>query len=227
MGRQVTRLAKMMMIHKITTLSLIAGFFLGAAATEVFNVYRQSRDGQVFQERVRCKTAADAYLKGNNPDSKEDPFAKSGVTLTLDKADYSPARNSCVAELDKAYWSPRGVLDIFSVQDLLSGETLFQARCTKCTDLQLMFADPAFDYVMKNASEPLELQEKYDNMQKVYLEEQGSPLPDSKRPSSGLTPDSPASKQKSASSSPVTKWDAQGNPIPPKSPTKPAGSSVR
>ena len=212
-----------MMTRKITIMAL-AGFVLGGAATEGFNVYRQSHDSRIFQERLRCKAVAEAYVKENSTDLKEDPL--SGFTLTVIKADYSPARNSCVAELDTAFWGPRGVaLDIFNVQDLISRETLFQARCTNCLIEQDRFADPAFDYVMKNASEPHELQESYYSFQR-YLGEH--PISDSKHPSSSLIPDAPASQHKSASPSAVTQWDAQGNPIPSKSPPKsarPSGSS--
>src|ERR1039458_1888553 len=52
-----------MMTRYITTMALIGGIVLGAAATEGFNVFRRSRDGQIFQERVRCKAAADTYVK--------------------------------------------------------------------------------------------------------------------------------------------------------------------
>jgi hypothetical protein len=98
-----------MMARKITIVALTAGIVLGAAATEGFNVYRQSHDSQIFQERVRCKAVADAYVKEKGPDFKEDPAAQSGVTVTLDKVDYSPARNSCVA------WKrPTGAPELYS-----------------------------------------------------------------------------------------------------------------
>ena len=51
-------------------LPLLAGIVLGAAATEGFNVYRQSQDSyrksqasSIFQQRVHCKAVADAYVK--------------------------------------------------------------------------------------------------------------------------------------------------------------------
>ena len=147
-----------MMTRKITimALMLIAGIVLGAAATEGFNVYRQSHDSyrqshdsQIFQERLRCNAVADAYVKekSTNPES---------FLLILDKVDYSPARNSCVAELERVYIS--APLETENVQDLLSGETLFSANCTKdcVAEMQkLMFVNPAFDYVINNASKPI------------------------------------------------------------------------
>jgi hypothetical protein len=68
MGHQVTLQAKKMMTRKITIMALIAGIVLGAAATEGFNVYRRSHDNRIFQGRLRCKAAADAYVKENSTD---------------------------------------------------------------------------------------------------------------------------------------------------------------
>ena len=151
-----------MMARKIIILTLIAGIVLGVAATEGLNVYRQSHDDRIFQERLRCKAAADAYVKEKSPDPKEDPF------VTVDKVDYSPARNSCVAELETTYWGPP-VLENLSVQDLLSGENLFSSGiCSKdCADLRPLWGDPAFDYAMKNVAEPLELQMQYGRVQSM------------------------------------------------------------
>ena len=164
-GHQVTRQAKTMMTRKITVMALIAGILLGAAATEGFNVYRQSHDSQIFQQRVRCKAIADAYVKANSTDVEANPDATSGVSVTLDKVDYSPARNSCVAELETAYVAPRVAIVSDSVQDLLSGETLFSAHCRgECQAGPLKFteADDAFDYVINNASAPVALQKTED-----------------------------------------------------------------
>ena len=138
-----------MMTRKITIMALIAGIVLGVEATEGFNIYRQSHDSQIFQERLRCNAVADAYVKekSTNPES---------FLLILDKVDYSPARNSCVAELERVYIS--APLETENVQDLLSGETLFSANCTKdcVAEMQkLMFVNPAFDYVINNASKPI------------------------------------------------------------------------
>jgi predicted negative regulator of RcsB-dependent stress response len=93
-----------MMTRKITMMALIGGVVLGAAATEGFSVYRQSQDSyrqsqasQIFQQRVHCKAVADAYVK-ENTDLRDN--TETGTSVTLDKVDYSPARNSCVAEVE-------------------------------------------------------------------------------------------------------------------------------
>jgi len=156
-----TEEAKAMTTRKITTMAFIAGIVLGAAATEGFNVYRQSHDSQIFQERLRCKAVADAYVKENSTD--ENSTEPMGVSLTLDKVGYSPARNSCIADLESVIYYPGGARRTENVEDLLSGENLFSVNCTEgCEMLQVMSVDPAFDYVMKNASS-----KPYDN----YLSE--------------------------------------------------------
>lgn len=66
--------------------------------------------------------------------------------------------------METAYlFPPAPPLITENVQDLLSGETLFSAKCPKtedCVALKLVFVKSAFDYVMNNASEPLELEKE-------------------------------------------------------------------
>ncbi|MGO9274049.1 MAG: hypothetical protein ACLQOO_28065 [Terriglobia bacterium] len=139
-----------MTTRKITTMAVIAGIVLGAAATEGFNVYRQSRDSQIFQERLRCKAVADAYVKENITDKNSTEPIK--IYWELDKVDYGPGRNSCVAELESNYYSPGEVSHVENVKDLLSGETLFSVSCTgDCLGVRVAWVEPAFHYVMENA----------------------------------------------------------------------------
>lgn len=174
-----------MTTRKITIIALIAGIVLGAAATEGFNVYRQSHDSQIFQERLRCKAVADAYVKEQTSTDPDHVF------LTLDKVDYSPARNSCVTESETVYFGPRPVVH-YSVEDLLSGETLFVVICAGCYEdvtqsMRLAYVDPAFDYVMNSASKPLELEKGA----RAFAKEEShsrNPIPDSKHPPESAPP---------------------------------------
>jgi len=149
-----------MMTRKITIMALIAGIVLGATATEAFNVYRRSHDSQSFQQRVHCKAVADAYVKEN---TDLDDNGVTGRSVTLDKVDYSPARNSCVAELETTTYFKGGALNFDSVQDLLSGETLFSVNITDdyAEAFQPRFFPRVWDYVMNNASEPIELEKEW------------------------------------------------------------------
>jgi hypothetical protein len=158
-----------MMTRKITIMALIAGVVLGVAATEGFNVYRQSQNSQIFQEfqeQARCKTSADAYVKENTTIAEES--TDTGVSVMLDKVAYSPARNSCVAEMEKTSYFPHNAIESYSVEDLLSGETLVFEFCNKGCDemlLKMELIDPVFNYVIHNADKPIELEKEWVALQ--------------------------------------------------------------
>jgi hypothetical protein len=200
--------SKAMTTRKITIIALTGGIVIGAAATEGFNVYRQSHDSQIFQERLRCKAMADEYVKKkSDKDCTDDSARSDGITMCLDlipgQVDYSPARNSCVAGVETTTVI-RGSRPILTetVEDLLSGETLFSAKCTKdCEVLEWTFVKDAFDYVRNNASEPIEVQKAVD----TYLESSKSPpkLPAPSGDASGWKPvQEPASKSPPQSAPP-------------------------
>jgi len=187
-----------MATHKITMIALMAGVVFGAAATEGFNVYRRSHDSQSFEQRVHCKAVADAYVK-EHTDLTDN--SDTGTSVTVDKADYSPARNSCVAEVETTTYFRGGFVTYERVQDLLSGETLFTASESqigsgsnaKRTGLdldivQFRFLPRVWDYVLNNADEPVALGKEYSQLESDLA-------PKSETPS-------------------VTQWDAKGNPIP-------------
>jgi len=119
--------------------------------------------------------------------------------VTLDKVDYSPARNSCVAEVEIT----SGVLVFESVRDLLSGETLFSLPCNKdCVEefQKRQFVDPAFDYVMNNADEPVALGKQYVQMQSDLAHKTTAPASSVAEPNDWQTV-------------PAREYDAQGKPI--------------
>lgn len=151
------------MTRKIA-MAFIAGVVLGGTATEAFNVYRLSlvshRESQSFQERLNCKAVADAHVK-ENTNIRDDGVT--GTSMMLEKVDYSPARNSCVAELQTVYSTPRGATGFDSVEDLLSGKTLFSVSIAdkNFIPFQQMFLPQVWDYVMNNASEPEALEKEW------------------------------------------------------------------
>jgi len=87
--------------------------------------------------------------------------------VLLDKVDYSPARNSCIAELETTYYSQRTTLENESIRDLISGETLFSVKSTDedFDAFRLYLSFRVWDYVMKNASEPVELEKEWALME--------------------------------------------------------------
>jgi hypothetical protein len=146
---------------QIATLTLIAGAALGITATEGFNLYRQSHNkqinNQIFQDRLHCKSVADAYVKEQSKD-------RIIVSLLPGKVDYSPARNSCVAGVETGIISTSPMITD-SIEDLLSGETLFSVKGEYPVGYnQPAPIDLAFDYVLKNASKPTELQKSSDDI---------------------------------------------------------------
>lgn len=167
------------MTSKITIIALIAGIFLGAAATEGFNIYRhsqdsyrQSHDSRIFQERLHCKAAAVAYVK-ENTDLNDNSVT--GRSVTLEKVDYSPARNSCVAELEEATYFRGGALVFESVRDLLSGENIVSNECTNgCELLKLNLVNTEFDYIMNNASIPVDVLKEWGDTESSYKKAFGS-----------------------------------------------------
>jgi hypothetical protein len=173
------------MTRKITIMAVVAGIVLGAAATEGFNVYRQSHDNQIFQERLRCKAAADSYVKENTDLSDNSAIGRS---VEVEKVDYSPARNSCIAELESTTYFRGGVLVSESVQDLLSGETIVSNQCNKdCLLLKSNLVNTEFDYVMNNTSIPVDVLKEWGDTESSY-----------KKASDDFIPDAPASQHKSA-----------------------------
>lgn len=193
-----------MTTRKITIMALIAGIVLGAAATEGFNFYRQSHDSQIFQERLRCKAVADAYVKEENSTDPEHVF------VDLEKVDYSHARNTCVAEVEKTLYASSGYVITETVQDLLSGETLFSTACTKDCEALRYMAEDAFDYVINNASNPLKLQETARAYMKLQAQEGQSKHPPKSAPPSGLKAERDQAKPEQG---PWTKY--QGKSAPP------------
>ena len=202
-----------MMTRYITTIALVGGIVLGAAATEGFNVYRQSRDGQIFQERVHCKAVADAYVKANSTDVQANPTDPNFASVTLDKVDYSPARNSCVAQVETVEFFRGGSTERESVEDLLSGETLFSVsasqigsgRTAKRTGLDLdavrvTLLPRVWDYVLINADEPVALGKEYIQMESDLAQKATAPASSVAEPNDWQTV-------------PATEYDAQGRPI--------------
>jgi len=193
------------MNRKTTIMALMGIFVFGAAATAGFKIYgrvqdsyRQVQASQIFQQRVHCKAVADAYVK-EKTDLKNDGVT--GTSAALDKVDYSPARNSCVAELETTFYFKGGASSFDSVQDLLSGETLFSVNITDDYGeaLQPRFFPRVWDYVMNNASEPVELEKEWA-------------LTESKNPPKATSPASAVAEPNDRQTLPATEYDAQGKP---------------
>jgi hypothetical protein len=88
---------------------LILGVAIGLGAAAIYN----RKSAALFANRVHCRTIAEGYI------------TKSVSSPMLDKVDFSPARNSCVAAMQSHYlgfWN-------YEVADVVSNETLFTESC--------------------------------------------------------------------------------------------------
>src|SRR6266849_4315477 len=88
---------------------LVLGAVIGLCASAIY--YRRS--SALFANRLRCRAIGEEYV------------ARALGSPVLDKVDFSPARNSCVAAMQSHYlgfWN-------YQVADVVSNETLFAESC--------------------------------------------------------------------------------------------------
>lgn len=101
----------------------LLGLVVGVTLDEGFHALRvrTKANTEAFQRRLRCKNLADNYLKESSDDN---------TTVLLDRDEFSPARNSCIAEVTRTEHGVRGGrLLMFDAVDILTGETLFTGLC--------------------------------------------------------------------------------------------------
>jgi hypothetical protein len=119
----------------LMVLVAVVGICVGAATDEALHTLRNrkflatDRSGNdLFQHRLRCKTAADEYLKANSEDSS---------TLFLERVVFSPSRHSCIAAFTRWTTGKRKLqrcncfveIHNYETVDLLSGENLYSGEC--------------------------------------------------------------------------------------------------
>jgi hypothetical protein len=100
---------------------------LGAALDEAMRTVRnrqsraRDRDGdEVFQQRVRCKSLADDFVKKSSDDS---------TTLFLERVEFSSARHSCIGAFMRVLAGKRGTVYSYEAIDILTGEALYSGTC--------------------------------------------------------------------------------------------------
>jgi hypothetical protein len=91
---------------------LSLGLIVGASAALVYWHSSQTHSQFIFEQNQKCQQIAKQFESDNN--------YRNGVL----KVTYSPRRNSCVAEVARSHSD--GV--DYTIEDLLSGETLFDKR---------------------------------------------------------------------------------------------------
>ena len=99
------------------TVVFVIGILCGGLAVEAGHIFRDGHRHEVFEERLRCKALAEAYVKGQS----EEPYTM------LERVDFSPSRNSCIAAIHKVTFPHSD--QTFNVVDVISGEVLSHSWC--------------------------------------------------------------------------------------------------
>jgi hypothetical protein len=114
----------MLAINRENILLLLIGLVVGAAATAGYMEKKQAQGREVFEHKNRCLQVAQRYEKEHT----DPPYA----SVTMPQVEYSPERNSCVAEVIQN--SSLTGLEIYLVVDLLSSEEAFIGMCDRHKD---------------------------------------------------------------------------------------------
>lgn len=94
------------------------GVVIGAGLVQTVHTLRRHPKAVMFEMRLCCKNLAAAYAR-NPPDSSE---------MAVEHAEFSPARNSCLASTFTVAGKHHEV-EKFGVVDVVSEERIFDASC--------------------------------------------------------------------------------------------------
>jgi hypothetical protein len=75
---------------------------------------------ELFQQRLRCKSVADAYAKESS---------QGNVSLVAEKIEFSPSRRSCIVEFTRITAGKRAEIWSYETIDVLTGESLYSEDC--------------------------------------------------------------------------------------------------
>jgi hypothetical protein len=103
-------------MNRNNSLVLSLGIIIGIIATSLYWNRRQERSKFMFDQNLRCQQLAKQY--------ENDRTSVRSIVSVL-KVSYAPSRNSCLAEITRLEGDGD---DVATVEDILSGELLFQGR---------------------------------------------------------------------------------------------------
>jgi hypothetical protein len=127
---------------RITVVAFLVGVLVGTGSVEAFHMIRDRNHRQVFEEKIRCKGLAEVYVKSN---SEDESF------VLLERVDYSPARNSCIASALEVHEPGHGSSEHYRVVDLLSGETLYKGFCNNNSESGTTYCGNGRNVALANA----------------------------------------------------------------------------
>jgi len=111
-------------INRNGLLLLLVGIVLGAAITTAYMERKQAQSKEVFEHKNRCLQVAQRYEKEHDEGTYQ-----LGISVDMLQVEYSPERNSCVAELIEEASNPAFKTKTYWVVDLLSAEKSFIGMC--------------------------------------------------------------------------------------------------
>lgn len=140
-----------MLLRRILLFILV--FVIGAACgTLGLETFHRSHDSSVlFERKLKCQSLARDFVKRRTSD-----FTHS----SLQRADYSPARASCIAEVNDTFTRPDSANPLwsFNVFDVVTGEVLFATSCSDaagdCGSRAGARQDDAFINALHRAGKP-------------------------------------------------------------------------
>jgi hypothetical protein len=112
-------------MKKLWVVALL-GALIGAGLVQAIHTVRdrQRASDRLFEQRLRCKDLAEAYV--NKESNKSDVLE---TAVGLERVDFSSSRNSCIAStFGGEYSRSRTVLD-YQVVDVISQEILYSGSC--------------------------------------------------------------------------------------------------
>jgi len=118
------------------------GLICGGGGVEL---YHRSHDEQaMFDQKMRCRALAEEYVKKRTD---------SGIGAALQRDDYSPARNSCIAEETDEIVGTGQIIWSFAIVDVVTGQQLFFTSCHEiigdCSNQATAARDKAFEAALR------------------------------------------------------------------------------
>jgi hypothetical protein len=98
------------------TAALCVGFLIGATTAGLFHVVRGRNLHATLEQKLRCKDLTENYVK---------KYSIERATLNVDRFDFSPSQNTCVASVSKT----SGNHESYQVVDVVLEKMLFTGSC--------------------------------------------------------------------------------------------------
>jgi hypothetical protein len=95
---------------------------LGVVLDEVAHSARNRNNAETFEQRLRCRSLADAYEK------KE---SNTDATVIIEKVDFSRMKRSCIATVTRASGIAQSPVWFFQTLDLVTGDELYSEWCSE------------------------------------------------------------------------------------------------